>query len=231
MHLRSALMLALAATLVAVPASAAAPDAGRAVLARRAVRPEDPHPASRSSATSPAPRSRRPSRWRSICAPSPRPRPSGRGWSSTPARGRAGRCGCWSSAAPSASPALDQVKADIQRLADPRGLTAAEADRLDGHAAGGRVARARRARQRDQLGRRGAARGLSPAGGPRRCRRRRRAARRAGAHRPDAESRRPRALHLPEPAGARRRRPTRRPTTPSTTSRGRAAARTTTCST
>ena len=79
--------------------------------------------------------------------------------------------------------------------------------------------------------RRGAARGLSPAGRARRRRRRRRAARRARAHRPDAEPRRPRALRLPEPAGPRRRCPTRRPTTPSTTSRGRAAARITTCST
>ena len=73
-------------------------------------------------------------------------------------------------------------------------------------AAGRRLAGSRRPRQRDLVGGRRPAGGLSPAGRAGRCRRRRRAARRPGADRPDAEPRWPGPLRVPEPARPRRRR-------------------------
>ena len=126
---------------------------------------------------------------------------------------------------------LDQVKADLQ--APGRSARPAAGRRRSPRRASCRwwcgwctACTATRSRRR-----RRAARGVSPAGRAGRRRRRRGAARRARADRPDAEPRRPRAVRLPEPAGPGRRRPMPRRTTPSTTSRGRAAGRTTTCST
>ena len=122
----------------------------RAVLARRAVRPAIPT-LKQVVGHAPGEEITSPDQVGDLSAGArPRPRPTARGSSSTRAPGRAGRCGCWSSAAPQRIGDLDQVKADLKRLADPRALAAGDADRLVGSAAGGRVAGARRARQRDQ---------------------------------------------------------------------------------
>ena len=99
------------------------------------------------------------------------------------------------------------------------------------HASRRDLADARRPRQRDLVVGRGARRGLSPARGAERSRRRARAPRFDRRHRSDAEPGRPGALHRQQPArrGGVAAIRTRWP--PNTTSRGRAAARTTTSST
>ncbi len=134
-------------------------------------------------------------------------------------------------ASPARLAALDSVKADLRRLADPRGLADADADRLVRtlpavtwlmHGVHG---------ERDLVVRRGPRRGLSPARRAERSRRRARAPRVDRRHRSDAEPGRPGALHRQQPARRRRPRRIRTRWPPSTTSRGPAAAPTTTCST
>ena len=146
-------------------------------------------------------------------------------------RGRAGRSTCSSWRRAERIARLDEVKADLRRLADPRGLAHARRRAPRARAARRRVADARRARQRDLLVRRGAARGLSPA-------------RRAGPGRrgrscatalvlidplqnPDGRARFV-AGHAAGPRGRARRRAARRR---ARRALARAAARTTTCST
>ena len=110
--------------------------------------------------------------------------------------------------APERIASLDAIKTRPRTAGGPaRASPPATAERLVKRAAGGRVADARRARQRDLLVGRGAGRGLPPAGGAGRPGGGRDPARDGGAHRPAAEPRRPRPLHRREPAGASRRSP------------------------
>ena len=108
-------------------------------------------------------------------------------------------------AAPERIARLDAVKADLRRLADPRGLARGRSGSPRARAAGRDLAHPRRPRQRDLVVGRRARRGLSPA---------RRAGRRRGRHdpprvhrphRPPREPRRPRAVPGPEPPRPRRR--------------------------
>ncbi len=119
---------------------------------------------------------------------------------------------------------LDQIKADIQRFADPRRTPAADGDRLARELPVVVWLDARRPRQRDLVRGCRAGRGVSPARLAGRRRRRCGPPRRARADRSDAEPRRPRALHRDQLAGTRDGRRSRRRTRRSTTSRGRAGA-------
>ena len=223
------------------PALALAPDplaargrrpvADRAVLARRAVRPEAPDARSRWSATRPARRSRSPEQvatyLRALAQAAPdrtRLIEYARTWEGRP-------LWLFVVGSPERIAQLDQVKADIKRLADPRGLST----------------RRRRPPGRDAA--RSWCGSCTACTATRSARPTRRCSRPTTCWRPAATPASTRCCATRSCSSTRCRTPTagpgscsrtcragprcpiRRPTTPSTTSRGRAAARTTTCST